>query len=135
MDQALRKPGSIPRTRDLAGGLRGRLTTLGPVAPAAAFTCMLEENGAPKVNADSEPLPPVVFVDVEPAPRFGFKGDSTLPLWVLLPELVELLPLSLRIAAPGVFRFVRDEPVGCTPVPPKGLLVVEPLAKWKPPTD
>ena len=82
------------------------------MAPAAAFTCILEEKGAPKVKADKEPLPPVALVDVEPAPRFGFNGDSTLPLWVLLPELVKLLPLSLRMAAPGTFRFVREEPVG-----------------------
>jgi hypothetical protein len=132
--QPFRNPGSMPRTLDLAGGLRGRLTTLGPVAPAAAPTCMLEEKGAPKVKAEREPLPPVVFVDVDPAPRFGFNGDSTLLLCVLLPELVELCALSLRMAAPGVFRFVSEEPVGWPLAPPKGLFVVEPLAKWKPPT-
>lgn len=75
-----RNPGSNPRTFDLAGGLRGRLTTLGPVAPAAAPTCILEENGAPRLNADNEPFPPMTFVDTEPAVRFGFRGDSTLLL-------------------------------------------------------
>jgi hypothetical protein len=132
--QPFRNPGRMPRTLDLAGGLRGRLTTLGPVAPAAAPTCMLEEKGAPKVKAEREPLPTVVFVDVDPAPRLGFNGDSTLLLCVLLPELVELCALSLRMAAPGVFRLVSDDPVGWPLAPPKGLFVVEPFAKWKPPT-
>lgn len=74
-----RNPGRIPRTLDFTGGLRGRLTTVGPVAPAAADTCILEENGAPRLNAESELLfPPAVLVDTEPTVRFGLRGDSAL---------------------------------------------------------
>lgn len=132
--QPLRNPGSIPRTLDLVGGLLGRLTTLGPVAPAAAATCMLEEKGAPRLRADSELVPPVVFVDTDPTVRFGLRGDNTLlALWVLLPELVELWALSLRTDPPGVLRFVVEAEV-LPGAPPKGVPLVDPLGKWNPET-